>query len=231
MRRIAVRGARAVVARHRKTLESKIAGIILAKRPRPVVVTIDGGVSSGKTDFAKRLARELGRNSMKCVVIGVDDYVIPRAARKKLGAGYFDFRNWFRLDVLSKNLGQIRSGKTMVEKPSYSHKTGTDKGFRRLRIPVNAVVIVSGIFTLDERVRKFSDLKILLDAAPEEREKRAIRRDLERSGIPEKETLRRLAEVFEPTYRRHIKENAGFADLVIDNTDFTTPLLKRNLKN
>jgi len=80
--------------------------------------------------------------------------------------------------------------------------------------------LVVGVFSLDERVRRFSDLNVLIEAGADERLRREIERNERERGVKREETVKRFSEVLNPTYERHIREAGRFADIVVDNSDW-----------
>lgn len=202
---------------------NRVAGIIAKIKKRPLIAAIDGGTSSGKSFFLRGLSEALKTRSVKHQVIEIDDYLISREARKSLGKGYTDLKKWFKLDELSANLGEIASGARAIRKPRYDHRTGLEHERTVLKITGDPVIIVNGIFSFDRRMRRFSNLNILVEADAGARLEREIERNLRDRGVPREETVKRFREVLDPTYEKHIRETRKFADIVIDNNDWKKP--------
>ncbi len=154
---------------------------------------------------------------MRHCIIEVDDYLISREHRKSLGQGYFDLKQWFKLDHLSRNLKEINEGADVIDKPQYDHSTGQENEHHKMEINRDSIVIIVGIFSFDESIRKFADLNILVDADKEVRLRREIKRNQEKRGVPEEETITRFHEVLDPTFQKHLENTGHFADIVIDN--------------
>ncbi len=190
---------------------------ITEAQKRPFIITIDGGTSAGKTHLYSCLQEILKKQKTKYITLEVDDYLIPREERKRLKEDYYNLKKWFNLDLLATNLREIADGKRSVIKPKYNHKTGRREQQETIKIPEDGIIFVIGIFSFDERIRKFADLNVLVEAATEERLRREIERNREERLVEERETVRRFTDIIDPTYQEHMKNVKNFADIVINN--------------
>lgn len=84
-------------------------------------------------------------------------------------------------EPLSKHVSMLKEGK-YIEQPTYSYLTCTRQP-ETIHIKPREVVIIEGILALcDKKLRNMMDLKIFVDADPDERLIRVIQRDVVESG-------------------------------------------------
>jgi uridine kinase len=131
-----------------------IADRINERRDTVQLVLVAGPSSSGKTTFSKKLAvqlRVLGRNP---VILGQDDYFVPRELTPRDREGNYDFESLAAIDVplVNRQLLDLLAGEE-VEIPHFDFHTGQRRpGGVRLRLPGRAVVILEGIHCLNDEL-------------------------------------------------------------------------------
>lgn len=105
----------------------------------------------------------------------------------------------FEWSLLSKHVMMLKEGNS-IEQPTYSYLTCTRQP-ETIHIEPREVVIIEGILALcDKKLRNMMDLKIFVDADPDERLIRVIQRDVIERG--------RTAEAVMERYTRGFKAYA-----------------------
>jgi type I pantothenate kinase len=129
---------------------------------RPFVVGLTGGVASGKSLVARRLAERLADDDLSVEVVTTDGFLLPNAVLTERGLmerkGFPDSYDW---DVLTGFLAAVAAGDPALVVPTYSHEAydvGETRVFARPQ-----VLIVEGLVALDARVAPL-DLSIYLHA-------------------------------------------------------------------
>ncbi len=115
-------------------------------------VLIAGPSSSGKTTFAKRLAVQLRVNGFQPLVIGMDDYFLPRSLTPRLENGEYDFESIHSLDLplLNEHLLMLLEGKE-IEIPKYNFVLGArETGGEKLRLKPENILIMEGIHGIND---------------------------------------------------------------------------------
>ena len=80
------------------------------------------------------------------------------------------------------------------------------------------VIIVEGIMALyDKKLRDLMDLKIFVDAEPDERLLRVIERDIEERGHPLEMLIDKYRNVLKPMHDEFIEPTKQYADIIIPN--------------
>ena len=179
-----------------------------------IVIGIAGGTGSGKTTVVKRIVESFPKNEV--VLLPQDSYYkdssnVPMELRKRIN---FDHPDAFDWDLLSEQLSMLRDGKA-IEQPVYSYLTCTRQP-ETIHIEPRNVVIIEGILALsDPKLRELMDLKIFVDAAPDERLIRVIQRDVIERGRTAEEVMDRYVKVLKPMHLEFIEPAKRYADLIV----------------
>ena len=145
---------------------------ILRRTESPLLVAIDGPCAAGKTTPAAQLAA-----CYECSVFHTDDFYLrpeQKTPQRFAQAG----GNMDRERLATEVLDPLRRRETVLYRP-YSCKTqtvsnGSSVSFRRLNI-------IEGSYSLHPDLRKYYDLKVVLDIAPEHQWNRLKRRESQKS--------------------------------------------------
>ncbi len=181
---------------------------------RRVLIGIAGGSGSGKTLVARNILRELG--SGRVVVIDQDSYYrnledIPFRDRE---ARNFDHPDAFDNDLLKAHIRALLDGQA-VDQPIYDYAE-----HRRLtetrRISDHLVIVLEGILILaDPELRQMMDIKLFVDADPDVRFIRRLRRDLVERGRSVDSIIRQYEESVRPMHLQFVDPSKRHADVII----------------
>ncbi len=133
-----------------------------------IIIGIAGGTGSGKTTVVRRIIESLSENEV--AVLPLDSYYkdsshVPVEERQNIN---FDHPSAFDWDLLSKHISMLRKGEA-IEQPVYSYLTCTRQK-ETVHVEPRKVIIIEGILALsDRRLCKQMDLRIFVDADPDER--------------------------------------------------------------
>ena len=190
---------------------------------RPLIIGIDGGTSSGKTYFFKKILKELNKLSVDYYAFEIDDYSIDREKRVYPNKKYFNMKEWYDINLIAKHIKKIRIGKCALLMNTYNHSTGKKGKKKKIYFNGRQIVFLNGIYALDKRIRKYLDLGILLESTPEVRLKREIYRNVNKRYQNRNFVIERFKEAEEPTYQKHYKEIKKYVDIIIDNNNWRNP--------
>lgn len=181
-----------------------------------LIIGIAGGTGSGKTTVVKKIVESLPDNAV--AVIPQDSYYndqsdLPLKVRRLTN---FDHPDAFEWPLLAQHIADLRAGRA-IQQPTYSYITCT-----RLEETVHVapcdVIIVEGIMTLyDKSLREQMDLKIFVDAGPDERLLRVIERDIAERGHPLEMLIGKYRNVLKPMHDEFIEPTKQYADIIIPN--------------
>lgn len=190
----------------------------------PFVIGIAGGTGSGKTTLAARLLHKYAQEGV--CLLEQDSYYRDRShlSTSERDRINYDEPEAVEHDLLFNHLQRLTSG-TPIEKPVYCFNTHTRCSEIRLVHPAS-VILLEGLFAFcDPRIRSLQDLKIYVDAAPDLRFIRRVRRDVFERGRTVESVIDQYLSSVRPMHERYIEPTKAYADLVIQNNGDVTELL------
>ena len=187
-------------------------------------IGIAGGTGAGKTTVVRALLERLGG-----VSLDLDSYYRDRSGLSPELRSRLNYDEPAAMDValLVSHLRQLAVGETVL-KPRYSFQTHTRIGAEPV-LPAR-LVLVDGLFTLWwEEMRALLDLKVFVDAPPDLRLARRIRRDVMERGRTVESVLAQYLTSVRPMHERYVEPTRAHADLVVANTGPLEALVERVL--
>jgi len=179
-----------------------------------LLIGIAGGTGAGKTLVAQSIAQDLGSDSV--LLIEQDSYYkdlhhLPLGERESRN---FDHPDAFDRDLLRQHLEKLLRGED-VDMPSYDMRTHTRVG-QPLRIHGRRVMLLDGLLVLeDPALRHLMDIKIYVDADPDIRFIRRLKRDLTERGRTLDQVIRQYEQSVRPMHLQFVEPSKRYADLVI----------------
>ena len=179
-----------------------------------LIIGIAGGTGSGKTTVVKRIMEKLDKDEV--VLLPLDSYYkdsshVPPEKRQQIN---FDHPNAFDWDLLRSHIAMLKEGKS-IEQPIYDYLTCTRQP-ETIHIEPKNVIIFEGIMSLyDKDIRDMMDLKIFVEADPDERLIRNIERDVVSRGRTYQAVMERYTRVLKPMHEQFIEPTKKFADLIV----------------
>lgn len=179
-----------------------------------IIIGIAGGTGSGKTTVVKSIIESLPKNEV--VILPLDSYYkdsshVPVEERQNIN---FDHPNAFDWKLLSDHVSALRRGEA-IEQPVYSFLTCTRQP-ETIHLEPRKVIIIEGILALsDKKLCGLMDLKIFVDADPDERLIRVIQRDVVERGRTAEAVMERYMKVLKPMHQEFIEPAKRYADLIV----------------
>ena len=181
---------------------------------RRILIGIAGGSGSGKTLVARTIVRELG--SDRVVIIDQDSYYKDLEAiplRDREGRN-FDHPDAFDSELMRRHIRELLAGRP-VEQPIYDYAE-----HRRLEetrhIGEHLVIVLEGILIfVDPELRSLMDIKLFIDADPDVRFIRRLRRDLVERGRSVDSIIRQYEESVRPMHMQFVEPSKRYADLIV----------------
>jgi uridine kinase len=181
---------------------------------RRILIGIAGGSGSGKTLVARTIVRELG--SDRVVIIDQDSYYknledIPLRDREVRN---FDHPDAFDGELMLAHIRDLLAGRP-VEQPIYDYAE-----HRRLTetrtIGDHLIVVLEGILIFhDPELRGLMDIKLFIDADPDVRFIRRLRRDIVERGRSVDSVIRQYEESVRPMHLQFVDPSKRWADVII----------------
>ena len=166
-------------------------------------IGIAGGTGSGKTTVVRKILEKIPED--RVALIPQDSYYrdsshLPLEERQKMN---FDHPDSLEFDLLVEHIRQLKAGR-VVQQPIYSYLTCT-RAEETIPVEPREVIILEGILIythlplIDE-----IDLKVFVDADPDDRLGRVIERDMMERGRDVRKVLDRYQETVKPMHLQFI---------------------------
>ena len=201
-----------------------------------IIIGIAGGTGSGKTTVVRKIFESLPKGEV--VLLPQDSYYkdsshVPDDQKQNIN---FDHPNAFDWPLLSQQVAQLRRGES-IEQPTYSYLT-CSRLPETIHIEPREVIIIEGILALcDPQLRAMMDLKVFVDADPDERLIRVIQRDVVERGRTAEAVMERYTRVLKPMHQQFIEPCKRYAGLIGPEggnnqvaIDILTMYIKRHLR-
>ena len=193
--------------------------------PRPFIIGVAGGSSSGKTTISERLVELTGPEHVS--LIELDSYYLDRSdeppeERRALNYDHPDAFDW---PLLNDHLAALANGAS-VPVPIYDYALDNRSGQVRIVEPAR-IIVVDGILVLwDRTLRDRFDLKIFVDTAADVRLIRRLRRDIEERGRTAESIIDQYLATVKPAHERFIEPSKRYADVIIPEGGLNRPALE-----
>ena len=178
------------------------------------IIGIAGGTGSGKTTVVRKIIESLPHD--KVALIPQDSYYndttgMTMEERRLIN---FDHPDAFDWELLTHQIEELRNGRA-IEQPTYSY-IESNRQPETVHVEPCEVIIIEGIMALFKKeLRDLMDLKIFVDADPDERLIRVIQRDTVERGRTTQMVIDRYREVLKPMHEEFIEPTKRYADLIV----------------
>lgn len=181
-----------------------------------ILVLLCGASASGKSLVAEKIGSQMDNITN----ISMDNFYrgLSEADRKNIDEYNFDDPSAIDMDLFIDCICKLKNG-MQVDIPVYDFKTHsrTDK---KISINPTKIIIVEGIFAFyDNFLRETADIKVYIDATPETRLFRRIKRDVCERGRDIDSVEVQYKKFVLPAYEKYIQTYKIHADIVIPNND------------
>lgn len=198
-----------------------------------LIIGIAGGTGSGKTTVVRKILERLPEGEV--AILPQDSYYrdsshLPLEERLEIN---FDHPDSIEFELLTKHLKELRKGKS-IEQPIYSYLTCT-RADETIPVKPCHVIIVEGILVLtNSELRKMMDLKVFVDADPDDRLIRVINRDIIERGRSVNKVMERYEQTVKPMHVQFIEPTKRFADIIVPqggNNHIAIDILTKYIQN
>ncbi len=195
-------------------IESTLDRLGYFAKDRPRTIGITGHSGSGKTLFARDVARVLARRDVPAAVVALDDFARPLAPSADLSATTF-LPPDRPLDHLGSTFDADELVQRVIEPHNRREAVDWTRGAKRITVPADSVLVLQGPFLLHPRLRPLLAKVIHLEVSDTQSLRRVAGRDARASGP---ETLLRIRRHALPSQRAfdEARNPRELADVVLD---------------
>ena len=181
---------------------------------KPIIIGVAGGTASGKTTVSRKILETVGVDHL--AYIEHDAYYrdlshLPFEERKTFN---FDHPDSLEDELMIAHLETLLQGQP-VEIPVYdfAQYIRTDQ---LKKIEPRRVILVEGILIfVDKKLRNMMDIKIYVDAPPDLRLIRRLKRDITDRGRTVNHVIEQYLETVRPMHEEFVEPSKRFADVII----------------
>ncbi|MED6184989.1 Uridine kinase-like protein 1, chloroplastic [Stylosanthes scabra] len=186
-----------------------------APSQQPFVIGVSGGTASGKTTVCELIIQQL--QDCRVVLVCQDSFYrgLTNEELKHVHKYNFDHPDAFDTEQLVETLSKLKSGHS-VQVPIYDFKLHQRSSDIFRLVNASEVIIMEGILVFHEqRVRDMMNMKIFVDADPDVRLARRIKRDTVDRGRDVHSVLEQYAKFVKPAFEDFILPSKKYADIII----------------
>lgn len=179
-----------------------------------IFIGIAGGSGSGKTTVVKKILQSLPKSSVS--ILSQDAYYKDNGhlSQEERAAINFDHPDSIEFPLIVKHIDELKRGNS-IDMPIYSYIT-CSRSKETITVSPKRVIIIEGILILtNKQLRDRLDIKVFVDADPDDRLIRIIRRDIEERGRSFSQVLDHYEAYVKPMYHTFIEPTKRYADLIV----------------
>ena len=179
-----------------------------------MIIGICGGTGSGKTTVARKIVEAIGED--KVLLLAQDAYYkdsshLPFEKRVELN---FDHPDAIDATLLVEHLDLLKRGQPILQ-PIYDFTRHVRQTETRHLEP-KPVVIVEGILIFEnETLCQYFDLKVFVEADPDVRFIRRLRRDLLKRGRSLDSVIEQYLQTVRPMHLKFVEPSRRRADIIL----------------
>ncbi len=189
------------------------------------VIGIAGGTGSGKTTVTRRVIEVVGKD--RVALLQMDNYYknqdhLTFEERTRIN---YDHPDAFDMPLLVDHLERLVQGEP-VESPLYSFVEHT-RARETKQVRPAPVVVLEGILALyDAGLRNHMHLKVFVDADPDVRFIRRLRRDVNERGRSPESVIEQYLNFVRPMHIAFVEPSKRYADVIIPHGGHNDPALE-----
>lgn len=186
-----------------------------------ILVGIAGGTGAGKTLVARRICEQIG--STRVLLVSQDSYYVDlgHLTLEERIHHNFDHPDALDSELLIAHSRSLKQGNT-VEQPCYDFATHIRRKETTTMGP-HSVIILEGILVfVYPELRELMDIKVFVDADPDIRLIRRLRRDIIERGRSIESVLNQYAQSVRPMHLQFVEPSKRYADVIVPEGGYNT---------
>ncbi|KAL7287989.1 hypothetical protein TKK_0018043 [Trichogramma kaykai] len=213
----------------------------MTEKRKPFLIGVAGGRGAGKSTVCQRIMEKLGQvdkdhKERQVVCISQDSFYRDLTPSEKIkaeeGKFNFDHPDAYDHDLILETLQNILAGKK-CEIPVYDYKTNSIIPNETTTVYPADVVLFEGILVFHvSNIRDLFDMKLFVDADPDTRLVRIIRRDTSERKLKLEKVLAYYTSSTKPSFHNFCYPTIADADVIIPegaSNDVAIDLIVNNI--
>lgn len=181
----------------------------------PFIVLVAWWTASGKTS---RVAEKINEHFDDAQIISMDNYYRGHNFMEEQKTLWNNL-NWdqpeaLNLELFYKHLSELKQWNTIFS-PEYDFKT--EPVFDAIEIKPSKIIIIEGLFALDDSIAKLWNFNIFVDIWAHGQIMRRIFRDIQRTWEKPQDIMEYFLETVEPMHMKYVLPTKKNANIVISN--------------
>ncbi len=196
----------------------------LLSRSGPFVIGVTGGTGSGKTTVTDTVFATVGSENV--AVLALDWYYCDLSDRpvEERRAVNYDHPEAFDWPLLLKHVEELKAGRG-IDAPVYDFANDV-RASGVTHVAPAPILVIEGILVLwDETLRSLMDLKVYVDADPDVRFIRRLRRDVSERGRTADSVIDQYLKSVRPSHLSFVEPTKRYADVIIPHGGKNAPAL------
>ena len=181
---------------------------------KPLIIGIAGGTGSGKSTVARKVAEALPNASVAFLEMDAYYRDFRHLTLQQLHHVNWDHPDAFDVELLTTHLASLARGER-VEMPVYEFASHSRSPRTRAIEPTDVVVIDGILLLSNQSVRALCDVKVFVDADPDIRLIRRIRRDTAVRGRTLESVLEQYLTTVQPMHLQFVEPSKRYADVIV----------------
>jgi uridine kinase len=180
----------------------------------PIIIGVAGGSASGKTTVSQAILRRVGAQRIAYIPHDLYYHDLSHLPLEERSAFNFDHPDALDNSLLVSHLDALSAGGA-VEVPTYDFATYARQSETQTIQP-RPVILLEGILIFAEPVlRRRMHIKLFVDADPDLRFIRRLRRDVEERGRGVDSVVAQYLNTVRPMHLEFVEPSKRYADLII----------------
>ncbi|BAH39400.1 MAG TPA: uridine kinase [Gemmatimonas aurantiaca] len=181
---------------------------------KPLIIGIAGGTGSGKSTVARKVAEALPGASVAFLEMDAYYRDYRHLTLEQLHQVNWDHPDAFDVELMSAHIATLARGEA-VEMPLYEFATHSRSEQTRRIEPADVVVIDGILLLVDANIRGQCEVKVFVDADPDIRLIRRIRRDTAVRGRSLESVLDQYLTTVQPMHLQFVEPSKRYADVIV----------------
>ena len=181
---------------------------------KPIIIGVAGGTASGKTTVAQKILETTGPEHLAYVQHDAYYRDLSHLPLEKRRAFNFDHPDMLENELMIAHLKQLLQGRS-VQIPVYDFAQYIRTGQLKLIEPRRVILVEGILIFVDKQLRDMMDIKIYVDADPDLRFIRRLKRDISERERSINQVIDQYLDTVRPMHLEFVEPSKRYADVII----------------